>query len=100
MAIFETKYDAGNKIYKRSGVIEWANGGISSLVPHEIVKVEISIARSDITGQQPPKVLYRTKNGDSIDERAAVAEKDVKAIAIAHLSSRLSAVADASLEAK
>jgi hypothetical protein len=29
-----------------------------------------------------------------------VAEKDVKAIAIAHLSSRLSAVAAASLEAK
>lgn len=99
MAIFETKYDAGNKIYKRSGVIEWANGEISSLVPHEIVKVEISIA-SDITGQQPPKVLYRTKNGDYIEERAAVAEKDVKDIAIAHLSSRLSAVAAASLEAK
>lgn len=99
MAIFETKYDAGNKIYKRSGVIEWANGRTSSPVAHEIVRVEISIA-SDVTDQQPPEVLYHTKNGDRIGEREAVAEKDVKAIAIAHLSSRLSAVAAASLDAK
>ena len=90
MAIFESKFNVGDKVFKRSRVIAWANGEISSLVPFAITKAEIKTE-----GEQKTKVFYRTKNGDYIDECAAVAEKDVKSIAIAHLSSRLSAVAAA-----
>ena len=90
MAIFESKFNVGDKVFKRSGVIAWANGEISSLVPYTITKAEVKIE-----GEQKTKVLYRTKNSDYIDECAAVAEKDAKAVAIAHLSSRLSAVAAA-----
>lgn len=94
MATFETKFNVGDKLFKKSRVIDWANGSSSKLVPYMIKRVDVHIESDN------PKIVYRSGNGDYIDESEAVALEDVKSIAIKHLSARLSAVAAETLETK
>ena len=94
MAIFETKFNVGDSVFRRSRVIDWANGSVSTISPYNITKVEV-LSESD-----NPKITYRSGNGDYLDENEAVAIEEAKAIAIKHLSTRLSAVAAETVEAK
>lgn len=90
MAIFESKFNVGDKIFQFEALVRWANGAAKSIKLHEVKVVET------ITGKGAETVVkYITDQGGYMVESEVVAEKDARAIAIQYLSARLSAVAAA-----
>ena len=94
MAIFESKFNIGDNVYFLDSIIQWANGTKDKAKVSEIKNIEISTKGGVTTSR------YYTHGGGYAEESSLVPAVDAKAVAIAHLSSRLSAVAAASLEAK
>lgn len=94
MAIFESKFNVGDKIFQFEALVRWANGAAKSIKLYEIKEVEVSTKATE-NGVETV-VSYITYQGGYMVESEVVAEKDARAIAIQHLSARLSAVAVAS----
>ena len=94
MAIFESKFNIGDKVCFLDSIIQWANGTKDEAKVSEIRNIEI------LTNGGVTTVKYYTRHGGCTEESSLVPAVDAKAVAIAHLSSRLSAVAAASLESK
>ena len=97
MAIFESKFNVGDKIFHLESLVRWANGAAKSIKLHEVKEVEVSTKATE-NGVETV-VRYITDQGGYIVESEVVAEKDARAIAIQHLSARLSEVAAADLPA-
>ena len=97
MAIFESKLNVGDKIFHLESLVRWANGAAKSIKLHEVKVVETSTKATENGAETV--VRYITDQGGYMVESEVVAEKDARAIAIQHLSARLSAVAAADLPA-
>ena len=93
MAIFESRFNVGDKIFHLESLVRWANGAEKSIKLYEVKVVEIS-TKATANGTETV-ASYITDQGGYIIESEVVAEKDAKAIAIQHLIARLSAVAAA-----
>ena len=93
MAIFESRFNVGDKIFHLESLVRWANGAAKSIKLYEVKVVETSTKAEN--GAETT-VWYITDQGGYMLESEVVAEKDARAIAIQHLSARLSAVAAAS----
>ena len=94
MAIFESRFNVGDKILHIESLVRWANGAAKHIKLHEVKVVE-TLTKETENGAETV-VKYITDQGGYMDESEAVAEKDARAIAIQHWSARLSAVAAAS----
>ena len=92
MAIFESRFNVGDKIFHLESLVRWANGAAKSIKLHEVKVVETSTKATENGAETV--VRYITDHGYMV-ESEVVAEKDARAIAIQHLSARLSAVAAA-----
>jgi len=90
MAIFESKFNIGDKVCFLDSIIQWASGTKDEAKVSEIKNIEISTCGGVTT------VKYYMRQGGYTEESSLVPAVDAKAVAIAHLSSRLSAVAAAS----
>ena len=93
MAIFESRFNVGDKIFQFEALVRWANGAAKSIKLHEVKEVETSTKVTEKGAETA--VRYITYQGGYMGESEVVAEKDAKAIAIQYLSARLSAVAAA-----
>ena len=97
MAIFESRFNVGDKIFHIGSLVRWANGAAKSVKLYEVKVVETSTKATE-NGVET-EAWYITDQGGYMLESEAVAEKDARAIAIQHLSARLSEVAAADLPA-
>ena len=95
MEIFESKFNVGDKIFHLESLVRWANGAAKSIKLHEVKVVETSTKATE-NGAETTVRYITDQGGGYMVESDVVAEKDAKAIAIQHLSARLSAVAAAS----
>lgn len=89
MATFESKFNIGDRVCFLDSIIQWANGTKDEAKVSEIRNIEI------LTNGGVTTVKYYTRQGGYTEESSLVPAVDAKAVAIAHLSSRLSAVAAA-----
>ena len=94
MAIFESRFNVGDKIFHIESLVRWANGAAKTIKLYEVKVVETSTKATENGAETA--VWYITDQGGYMVESEVVAEKDARAIAIQHLSARLSAVAAAS----
>ena len=94
MATFESKFNIGDRVCFLDSIIQWANGTKDEAKVSEIRNIEI------LTNGGVTTVKYYTRHEGYTEESSLVPAVDAKAVAIAHLSSRMSAVAAASLESK
>jgi hypothetical protein len=89
MAKFESLFSIGDRIFRKTDVIKWANGSVDGMSSYEIARIEISS-----TNDETEIVYYSTGNSrDAIKEKSAIAEDTARSIAIQHLSTRLNKVA-------
>ena len=93
MAIFESRFNVGDKIFQLEALVRWASGAAKSIELYEVKGVEVSTKATE-NGVETV-VIYIINQGGYMVESEVVAEKDARAIAIQHLSARLSAVAAA-----
>ena len=98
MAILESKFNVGDKVFRGPNLLSWASGRTKGAELYEIKSVEIS-EEATSNGEPWRVVRYRTTNGAYFEEKEAVAEKDAKALAIYHLTDRLNVVASANYPA-
>ena len=94
MAIFDSRFNLGDKIFHIESLVRWANGAAKPIKLHEVKVVETSTKATENGAETVVK--YITDQGGYTLESEVVVEKDARAIAIQHLSARLSAVAAAS----
>ena len=90
MAIFESKFDIGDEIFKRDNVISWANGTTNFPKLYKISLIDIRVEA--VSNKHSKNIGYRATGGEYIAEEDAISKVDAKATAIQHLSARLSSV--------
>lgn len=91
MAIFESRFNVGDEIFKRDNVISWANGAANFPKLYKISLIDIRVEA--VSNKHSKNIGYRATGGEYIAEEDAISKVDAKATAIQHLSARLSSVA-------